>query len=216
MPTFKNIKTIVDGNSPNLPLRCPHCRKNGIFTGTHKPLSWQERIESNTVRTISAGARICPNPQCLGLVFFIINNQNILATWPPETIDFDTAGVPAAVREALEEAISCHANGCYRATALLVRRTLEEICVERGVDGRDLKQRIAALGDRIIMPRELLDALDQLRILGNDAAHIEARIYDQIGSEETDIAILLTKEILKATYQYVELVAKLRSLGRNS
>jgi hypothetical protein len=96
----------------------------------------------------------------------------------------------------------------------MVRRVLEEICADRGAQGRDLKLRLAALGQATLIPAELLTAADELRILGNDAAHIEAREYDQIGKEEAEIAVELAKEIVKATYQYGSLVERLRSLKR--
>ena len=50
------------------------------------------------------------------------------------------------------------------------------------------------------MPKELLDGLDDIRLLGNDAAHIESRDYDNIGKEkeEVELAIDFTKEVLKA------------------
>jgi hypothetical protein len=56
--------------------------------------------------------------------------------------------------------------------------------------------------------------MDELRLLGNDAAHIEARVYDHIGPAEIGAAIELTKEILKAVYQLETLVTKLKGLRR--
>jgi hypothetical protein len=70
------------------------------------------------------------------------------------------------------------------------------------------------LGGTVVVPGELLDAADQLRILGNDAAHVEAKEYDNIGSDEAQLAIELAKELLKAVYQYTALVNKLKALGK--
>jgi len=56
--------------------------------------------------------------------------------------------------------------------------------------------------------------MDELRLLGNDVAHIEAKVYDQVGSAEVEAAIELTKEILKAVFQLDSLVTKLKSLRR--
>ena len=64
------------------------------------------------------------------------------------------------------------------------------------------------------MPQSLLSALDDLRLLGNDAAHIEAKTFDAIGEEELDVAIELTKEILKSVYQLDDLLARLRALKK--
>ena len=54
--------------------------------------------------------------------------------------------------------------------------------------------------------------MDELRLLGNDAAHIEAKVYEQIGHDEVEAAIDLTKEILKAVYQLDGLVKRLTGL----
>ncbi|MEJ7644319.1 MAG: hypothetical protein WKF87_06970 [Chryseolinea sp.] len=58
--------------------------------------------------------------------------------------------------------------------------------------------------------------LDELRLLGNDAAHIEARVFAEIGPEEIKISLEFTIEILKAVYQYEALVAKLRGLKKRA
>ncbi len=54
--------------------------------------------------------------------------------------------------------------------------------------------------------------MDVLRVLGNDAAHIESKEFDSISEEELSIAIEVTKEILKGIYQYSELFSKLTKL----
>lgn len=96
----------------------------------------------------------------------------------------------------------------------MVRRVLEELCEDRGATGKNLKDRLSDLGANVVVPRELLDAADELRLLGNDAAHIEAKAYDSIGQEEAGLAIELAKELLKAVYQYQSLVDRLRGLKK--
>ena len=63
----------------------------------------------------------------------------------------------------------------------------------------------------MILPKELLDGLDALRLLGNDGAHIESKTYENIGLEEIEVAIDFTKEVLKAVYQYAALLEKLNA-----
>lgn len=57
-------------------------------------------------------------------------------------------------------------------------------------------------------------ALDSLRLLGNDAAHVAAKNYNGVGRDEVEAAVDLTKEILKAIYQYNDLLAKLNALKK--
>ncbi|WFU09098.1 DUF4145 domain-containing protein [Rhizobium sp. CB3090] len=129
-------------------------------------------------------------------------------------MDFDNTNIPQEIAASLEEALKCHGAGCYRASALLVRRTLEELCADKNATGDNLKKRIEALKSAAIIPPGLLEAADELRVLGNDAAHIEAKDYDAIGPKESEIAIELTKELLKAVYQYDDLVAKLKAFKK--
>jgi len=87
---------------------------------------------------------------------------------------------------------------------------------DRGAAGSNLKDRISSLKNKIIVPQELIDGMDDLRLLGNDAAHVESQIFDDVGKEEVEIAIEFTKEILKAVYQYSTLLSKLKSLKKEA
>jgi len=137
-----------------------------------------------------------------------------MISYPPERIDFDATNIPASVLKALEEAIACHASNCFIAAAIMVRKTLEELCAERGAKGDNLKAHIKGLSSKAVLPGELLDGLDDLRLLGNDAAHIESKEFDTIGKEEVEVGIEFAKEVLKAVYQYSALLNRLRALKK--
>jgi hypothetical protein len=203
---------------PTLKLRCPNpnCRQLGSFgppAGTDIP-DLGLRTEGSDPRGVILGHRICPNPRCLTHVFVLHDGNSVIASYPPERIDFDARGIPATVTATLEEALECHANRCFMATAILIRKTLEQLCEEKGSQGANLRERIGNLKTRIIIPEDLFGALDDLRLLGNDAAHIESRTYNDIGREEVEAALELTKEILKAVYQYADLLNRLRLLKK--
>jgi len=96
----------------------------------------------------------------------------------------------------------------------MVRKTLEELCRDKGAKGPNLKERIKALGSNIVLPQDLLTGADNLRLLGNDAAHIESQEYQQVGKEEVELAIEFAKELLKATYQYAALLRRFDALKK--
>jgi hypothetical protein len=135
---------------------------------------------------------------------------------PPPLIPFETQGIPDSVLRFFREAVVCHSVKCYSAAAIMIRRTLEQICSDRGATGSNLFKRIEDLGSKIILPQELREALHELRLLGNDAAHIEAETYTKISEEEILVAVEFTKEILKATYQYSELLTRMRGLKKDA
>lgn len=101
-----------------------------------------------------------------------------------------------------------------RRPGMMIRKTLEALCEDRGAQGADLKARLKDLETKIVLPQELPTAADDLRLLGNDAAHIESRAYDQSGNAEVEAGILLTKELLKAVYQYSSLLNRLKALKK--
>lgn len=73
---------------------------------------------------------------------------------------------------------------------------------------------IKDLKTKVIVPIGLLDGIDDLRLLGNDAVHIVLKDFDQIGPEEVEVGILFTKELLKAVYQSSMLADRLKALKK--
>lgn len=185
---------------------CPECGNGGTFD-TIKDCLDERTSDGKYV----LGQRICPNPSCRCHIFFVRDNEEKIVTYPHLRINFDTTSIPEKIKESLEEAIGCESIESYIASAIMVRRTLECLCEERGSTGNSLKERIINLKNKIILPSELFEALDNLRLLGNDAAHIESKDYENIGKDEVNLAIELTKEVLKACYQYEGLIKKLKS-----
>lgn len=211
--THANISATIVPN-----IRCPHCMHMGAFTQIIQHDLHISHIErkgpsQTQVGTSVIGLRICPNSLCKGVVCFVHDPKGDIVL-PNEVLDFDVTDIPAAIANSLEEAIKCHSGQCYKASALMVRRVLEELCDERGAKGSNLKDRLNALSTTMVLPSELLKAADHLRLLGNDAAHIEAKTYENVGEPEVRAAIDLTKELLKAAYQYKGLLGRLTALQK--
>lgn len=209
---IKSIGYSVQSAIAVLALRCPQCKQRGTFHPV--PNSFDVLTNDGTSSKI-IGSRRCPNPECYATLFFVIDNGGrVLASYPPERLDFDATNIPAAVSNAITEAITCHANECYIASAIMVRKTLEELCRDQGTTGKDLKERLVDLGTKVVVPKEMMDGLDDLRLLGNDAAHIESQEFNKVGKEEVEIGIEFAKEVLKAVYQYSALLDRLRKLKK--
>ena len=194
-----------------LSVRCPHCGNNGTF----------ETLGVNDINlpqsNVLLGQRRCPSTSCYGQVFFV--NERLTGevfTYPAEGVELNRENVPKGILAAFEEAIACYSNRCYVASAIMIRKTLEEIAVEKSAEGKTLFQKLNDLSKKIFVPKELTEAMNELRLLGNDAAHIEAEAYNQVGKDEVEISIEFTKEIIKAVYQYESLLGKLRSLKKPS
>jgi hypothetical protein len=199
-----NFSPLMSG-ARTVSLRCPGCRQQGTFEGLANN---DVQLDNQTI----AGQRRCPNPTCRSQVFVVLRGGALLASYPAERLDFDATNLPPGIVSAIEEAVTCHAAECYVAAGIMVRKALEELCAERGATGATLKDRLAALAKTVVLPQELLDGLDTLRLLGNDAAHIDSQVFKQVGKEEVEVALEFAKEVLKAVYQYSALLARLNAL----
>ncbi|MBC8180113.1 DUF4145 domain-containing protein [candidate division KSB1 bacterium] len=215
----KDMKTtltrIKAQETKKISTRCPHCGHKGTFETV---LVQDVNVQNPQGQIISyLGVRRCPNEDCYGHLFFIYNVEaRTLITSPTEKIPFEKQNIPEKVLDAFEEAITCHSNSCFIASAIMIRKTLEEICLDRQAIGKNLKERIKNLGSKILVPKELLDGMNDLRLLGNDAAHIKAQTFNDVGKDEIEVSIDFAKEILKAVYQYEYLLSKLRKLKEKS
>lgn len=198
------------GNRP-LAMRCPHCRQQGALEAD------SQAKDQGVGSGFMVGHRRCPDPDCYQHIFVVFKNPNgeLVATYPAERLDFDASNLPDRVREALEEAVACHAAEAYVAAGMMVRKTLELVCEDREAEGDTLYARIEALRDKVVIPQELLEGMHDLRLLGNDAAHVESRVYNQVGKEEVEIAMDVAKEVLKSVYQLSGLLDRLRGLKRH-
>jgi hypothetical protein len=159
------------------------------------------------------GWRLCPDDSCGQLIFIVGRGQsNVVEAYPPESIDFDSTDIPPAVLGAFKEAVECHAHACYKASAIMVRKTLEEVCAERGAEGKNLHERLEALREKVALSKDMLDGLHDLRLLGNDAAHVELKDFDAVDKQEVEVALDIAKEILKTTYQQKRIMGRLNEL----
>ena len=211
-----------NGKPPIVSLRCPACRHHGAFYSPRgiSDLTWEQlpasKEEANgRSRKTQIGIRLCPNPDCLSLVFVVFRDGKLDRSYPAEVLDFDHSDIPGHIAATLQEAITCHATHCYKAAAFMVRRALEELCEERGVQGKSLQGRLKALETQVTLPKDLLDAVATMKLLGQNAAYVRAKDYNVVEKEEVELAIELTKDLLRNVYQYVGLVARLIAFSQN-
>ncbi len=210
----------VDGLPINL--RCPSCHRQATLDLLKNTHDFIVTTPGSSGGGPWVGYRVCPNLACRQLMVIVYRKvqgvvnapPTIESSYPAERIDFDATEIPAKIVNALEEAITCHAAGCYVAAAIMVRKTLEGLCKDQKATGKRLIDQIRDLKTKVIVPTGLLDGIDNLRLLGNDAAHVELATFDQIGEEEVQIGILFTKELLKAVFQSSLLADRLNALKK--
>jgi hypothetical protein len=161
---------------------CPGCGAIVVLTPVGlDDINFQWKYESR-----KAGLRKCPDPKCSHLVFFLMKGTTVnlkdrsYIFFPASRIDFKSENIPDKVLKIFSEAVGCHANGFYTASAVMIRRTIEEICDHMGAKGKDLYQRIETLKTTTVIAQELLDGMHELRFLGRDAAQVRVMTKERL------------------------------------
>ncbi len=112
----------------------------------------------------------CPNCQKPFLIDTDETSSGYLMLYPTEDNRVNP-NLPAPLKFAYAEAISCYKVKAYTATAIMCRKTLEGICAEHGIKDNNLVRSLKALKDKGIIENRLYEWADALRISGNEAAH---------------------------------------------
>jgi hypothetical protein len=103
-------------------------------------------------------------------------------------------GVPDVARRAYASAISCFETGNFEPSVIMCRKCVEAVCENLGArDGR-LVDRLRKLRDEGRIEERLYRWADELRLVGNDAAHdLDIRIGKEDARDSLDFveAILL-------------------------
>jgi len=97
-------------------IRCPHCRQMGTFRAATSGVKWGSPgayiNDQDRDTGIEGVIRICPNPECNGIVFTVMAiHSGRIDCYPPELLDFDGDGLPENLLKTLDEAVACHAAG---------------------------------------------------------------------------------------------------------
>lgn len=204
-----DFQEVSDSNTyVNFALNCPHCGVLGTF----------ESLFPDAINNLYViGFRRCANDDCHGHLFFIYSRieNKLLITYPYRKLYFDRVKIPDKIANIFDEALQCYSNNCFTASAMMIRKTLEAICEDFNSPGNYLFEKIENLKRTIILPKELLDSMNEIRLMGDDADHIQSSAFNDIDEKEVEISIEFTKELLKAVYQYKHLLEKLKQIKKS-
>jgi hypothetical protein len=80
-------------------MRCPVCLREGTLDQRGN----DRYIEPTPGGGNVSGERVCPSPECLALIYVVYWHASgeILASYPPERLDFDASGLPPEVQAPL-------------------------------------------------------------------------------------------------------------------
>jgi len=127
--------------------------------------------------------------------------------WPaPERTLSDV--VPESLRREHSEARACFNAKAYTATVVMVRRTLEGVCSDHGVTKKPLYAALEEMRSNGLIEGRLLEWAQELRVLGNDAAHFTGR---PVSSQDAEDALSLAEALMDYMYVFSAQFGKFRA-----
>ncbi|MFI5896733.1 DUF4145 domain-containing protein [Actinoplanes sp. NPDC051513] len=126
----------------------------------------------------------------------LVSSGAPVVLWPVRDAPL-SAEVPEAARKSFEEARACHHAGQFTAAALMVRRTLEAVCADKGATGGSLHAKLNELKEMKTIEGKLTDWSHGLRALGNDAAH-DTTVF--VSATDAQDALDLAEALLSYVY----------------
>jgi len=203
---------MTDRESKNLDLFCPRCNMQveanvlasarGEVTEEIASLVEPDDLEFMHIRYHMALCRRCSGPFLVEMAvrsdagdFMELASERVL--FPAER-SLSNATLPDLISKSYREAARAFAAGLYDACAIMCRKCLEALCAEKGIRGKDLASRLSSLQSAGTIDERLFRWADQLRLVGNDAAHDLSSITDANDARDT---LEFVEAIL--TYVYV-------------
>lgn len=119
--------------------------------------------------------------------------------WPSDESRSVNSNIPRPIARELREARACFRAKLYTATAVMVRRTLEGMCVDQGTQKKALFQALRELKDADKIEGRLFEWAQALRALGNQGAHFSK---EAVSREDAGDALALAEALLDYIYVF--------------
>jgi hypothetical protein len=122
-----------------------------------------------------------------------------LRIYPPSDRDLHHS-VPKPIQEAFSEAHVCFRAKAFTAAAIMCRKTLEGICSENGVrSSGTLAAQLKKLKDDGIIENRLFEWAEELRTIGNEAAHGVEFVVSKADARDT---LEFTEALIEYVFTY--------------
>jgi hypothetical protein len=116
--------------------------------------------------------------------------------------------IPDKLREILVESIQCYRSKAYTATTIMCRRALEGFCILKDAKEKNLALSIKKLRTEGIINEQLFEWANELRLLGNEAAHNIEIVFSATDARDT---LDFTIAIFDFTYSFKDKFEKFKN-----
>jgi len=173
-----------------LSIHCPHCHEKTALSVGHNSKGeasiWRDKFTRKWWIGICNG---CLEP-CL-----VCENGDYIYPHPrPSPTD---ALIPEDLRHDLDEAKLCFSVQCYRASAVMARRCVQQACLNKGCKKANLVEQIVELTQAGHITKEIEEWATVVRWIGNDAAHPGGQV---VSKDDAEDALKLAEQFLHVLF----------------
>jgi hypothetical protein len=118
--------------------------------------------------------------------------------------------VPDGLRHDLDEAKLCFSVQCFRAAAVVARRCIQQACLDKGGQKKNLVEQIAELTQAGHITKDIEEWATVVRWIGNDAAHPGGQ---SVSKDDAEDALKLAEQFLHVLF-LTPALAKARRVQR--
>lgn len=200
---MQKSKSLVFGGDMSNSIYCPYCHK----------YTYLNILASIGINTGSWSMGECNS--CHNVVLIHNNTGDIYPNPLPKSID---ERIPETIKRDFEESTICLSVRGYRAAAVMARRALQSICLDKGADENDkLEKQIDWLFAQGVITKDLKEWAHEVRLVGNDAAHPKKPEKDTpITKEDAEEIMQLLDQFTQTLYVAPAIAEERRKLRQNS
>lgn len=109
--------------------------------------------------------------------------------------------IPDHIRRDLDEAKMTHSVNCFRASAVMSRRVIQQACLEKGASPKkNLYQQIEELYKNGEITKNLEESATIIRWIGNDGAHPNDNENAEVTEEDSQDCLDLAEQLLHVLF----------------
>jgi len=152
----------------NLSIYCPHCHRHTALSVAQVRTDHQYEPLVDAIYHGRDRWWIGVCNSCDGVVLVRENGYEIWPTPVPKPTD---ERVPEQIRSDLDEAKLCFQVSAYRGAAVMARRTIQQLAIDKGHSSGNLASQISEMANAGILTQDVREWANVVRWVGNDAAH---------------------------------------------
>lgn len=150
--------------------------------------------------TLRVSAWRCPNEACAAPWVTVTMDGRVVDQWPTLGSGAAPAGVPDSIASDWREAHIDLGVRSWKSAAMMARRAVQGVCIERGAKPGKLASQIEQLRATNALHSHIVDWATEIRYFGNDGAHPGDDGLNDVTEAEARDAINFLDELLRWVY----------------